>query len=117
MHFVVALGYNPVELPAGGHACEYVDDDGNVFFERRADERYQGMLILHGLAHRLLGRPHRESDAWLLAGELALPSYLALMANTVVEATAIQPHVPSWFLLCQINQAQVTHNQSKRLAF
>jgi hypothetical protein len=79
---------------APGDSCRL---DGLIFYGRDLQVAEREMVLLHGVAHRLLGAQHRpvEFFAWLLALELAVPRELLshLGFDRFVEHHG---HVPVW---------------------
>jgi len=104
LHFVVKLGLRPVERRITGFGCECTDGH-TIVYPPFDDARERGVRLYHGLAHCILlrhGWIHSEADAWLLTGELALPTCEARRVRTIEEAFEEQQWATHWLLLFQI---------------
>lgn len=105
--YAVALGLRLVPRAPGGFCGEATAGD-IVAYRWDADPQVRGMLVLHGVGHRVLrheaGRTN-DSDAWLLTGCLGIEvSALPLVRRN--PAIAMR-HLPQWFVFARIIQANL----------
>lgn len=104
LHFIVRLGFRPVEQKLPGMSCELTDGH-TIYYPPTLDQRDRGRHAYHGLAHCVLLQHFlcaNETDAVLLEGELVYPTPEARKVRTLEQAIEAQQHAPTWLILFQL---------------